>query len=598
MLDRKNYRHDPLYRIIEISDEIKFIEGSFKYLFDRLKKINNLGILPEIYEMARYPKYEHYLGTYHQVENLVECKKDMKEKYSEALRIAAIFMHTGHFPFTYATEKALILSSEVRNDNINNNVRKYIEDKLKLLFDEIDLEESVGEKIKKRLFSLKSYTSLYKYLSSSIFLGKWKKIKEKFNSEDSLKEIILKDMILEKNHGYKLLNLADKADYAQRDALYLGTVQIDISPKHLYMDIDALNNSSMIETKELINKNLEYLDERFYKNKKYSWFIRLYEKIVAALIQSKNFEIEFLEKYNDESFKRLITENITENKNEANLPDSWVKKADRLFQGDIEFELLFFLQHIYIEEDISSIEFEYELVSKKKSQKGLLNYPFKRNILLDIDYDEEVIFPEKKNKMTVGFYQKPCNNKLMPILNIIRNLRKYWAFSEVKKIKRGICRKLSYNDYIRFDSNIEDCLAKAIESIEKDDFDKGGFIKKFLKNLKEIKTFSKLWDNYHNKIWYYSLISEISSSNTTDEIYQMFAKRLLSIPIRLLQFKNNKDCLTTIENKIIKILRSEDFVEEKGDFFETLCFLKRITNENNVDFKFLINGLEDCCKTP
>lgn len=64
MSEKRDLWYDPLYRVVDVTEEISFIEGNFKGLFDRLKGINNLGLIPEVLEMAKYPKYEHHLGRY------------------------------------------------------------------------------------------------------------------------------------------------------------------------------------------------------------------------------------------------------------------------------------------------------------------------------------------------------------------------------------------------------------------------------------------------------------------------------------------------------------------------------------------------------
>ena len=76
MTGKRNFRYDPLYRVVDVTDEIQFIEGNAKTQFDRLKGIANLGILPEVLEMAKYPKYEHHLGTFYQINCLLDMKKD------------------------------------------------------------------------------------------------------------------------------------------------------------------------------------------------------------------------------------------------------------------------------------------------------------------------------------------------------------------------------------------------------------------------------------------------------------------------------------------------------------------------------------------
>jgi len=48
-----NYRHDPLYRIINNTLEMQMIEKNLRVYFERLKKINSLGLVPEIIEKAK-----------------------------------------------------------------------------------------------------------------------------------------------------------------------------------------------------------------------------------------------------------------------------------------------------------------------------------------------------------------------------------------------------------------------------------------------------------------------------------------------------------------------------------------------------------------
>ena len=59
MNEKNSFHYDPLYRVIDVTEEMRFIEGSFKKHYDRLKGISNLGIIPQLLGMAKYSKYEH-----------------------------------------------------------------------------------------------------------------------------------------------------------------------------------------------------------------------------------------------------------------------------------------------------------------------------------------------------------------------------------------------------------------------------------------------------------------------------------------------------------------------------------------------------------
>lgn len=292
MPERHDFRYDPLYRVIDETEEMRFVEGNLKLLFDRIKKINNLGIIPEVFGMAKYPKYEHELGTVHQINNLLDIADDdtIPIKYRGSLKLASLFLHLGHLPFTYSTERALLLASNLGDRSQENEIKKYVKKGIEKVLDKADFNGEKKEIILKDLFSLRMYKLLYKYFSGDVLIKNWSNLKDKFNLEDDALKTIIRDLIDTEDDGYKYLNLADKADFVQRDALYFGTVRLDISPKHLYGQFATYMPKFSISEEKLIESCLNYLTERFYNNHEIVWFSRLYEKILASLIISNNFK--------------------------------------------------------------------------------------------------------------------------------------------------------------------------------------------------------------------------------------------------------------------------------------------------------------------
>lgn len=303
MSGKEYLRYDPLYRVFDRTEEIRFVEGKFSFLFDRLKGINNLGIIPEILEMAKYPKYEHHLGTVFQVDCFLECA-DIKEKYHMPLKLSALFMHTGHLPSTYSTERALLIASTKRPKKDKNRVKEYIENRVRKVLQAVDLSDDEQKEHLQNIFSLKNYKSLYKYFSSEILLKNWKKVRNQFGLEDEKKKIIINNLIDSENDGYKYLELADKADFVQRDALYFGTVRLDISPKHLYGPglLGEESDFFSVDERKLLENSLDYLRERFCESDKARWVSGLLGKVVAYLVLNKNFKMKWLEKYDDPQF--------------------------------------------------------------------------------------------------------------------------------------------------------------------------------------------------------------------------------------------------------------------------------------------------------
>lgn len=160
------------------------------------------------------------------------------------------------------------------------------------------------------------------------------------NLDDDDLEIILKCLVEPEDVGYQRLQLADKADFVQRDALYFGTVRLDIAPKHLYSGLVSDAQDAGISEERLIDVNLQYLQEKFYDSDDIICFSRLYEKIVASLLVIEEFREDWLS-YDDDQFKRLICENLNKENKPENLEFALVDKAKALFDGNIIFDEVF-----------------------------------------------------------------------------------------------------------------------------------------------------------------------------------------------------------------------------------------------------------------
>jgi len=601
-MDKRTFRYDPLYRVIDETGELRNVEGSFKCLFDRLKRINNLGIIPEVFEMARYPKYEHGIGTFYQINSLLEVtpKNIIPDEYRKPLILAALFLHLGHFPYTYSTERALLLASNLGDRGKENKVKKYVKSKIEKVLNKMDFESEKKENILNNIFSLREYGLLHRYFSAEILMEKWNNLKNKINklSEKDLK-VIIGDLIDKKNNGYIYLNLADKADFVQRDALYFGTVRIDISPKHLYGGISKHNPSYSVSEEKLIEYSLNYLTERFYDNPSIVWFSRLYEKIVASLIISKKFKVEWLEKYNDAQFKRLICDGLDKNNKKSRLPSTWLKRAQDLFEKGITFDLLFELKDVFFQKEKDVIDIEYELIGKRESTKGLLIYPFDTGILLSIDYldSDRVIFKDIEpnyQAFSIRVFQNKSDRSLDKLLNVIRNLSHYLSFSHVNDVRKGLANLLSWTKKVRFSNeSVIHSISEILQSLESNEYNKGDFIGKYLKSISNIATFNELWYNFESKYVWKELIASYLKHSREDigkKVYEIFTKGILSLPVQLLQYKSTKRYLDKIYDKLLEKIPSDISVDKKGDFFEALVLIDKIRTKKGK-FQFFLNGM-------
>lgn len=603
MNEKHELRYDPLYRIIDETQEIRKVEGNFKSLFDRLRRINNLGLIPEVIEMARYPKYEHLLGTVYQINNLLEVADDntIPPNYQKPLIVASLFLHLGHSPYTYSTERSLILATNLGNRDEENEIKKYVKTKIEGVLNKVNIDDEKKRDILDDIFSLHDYKLLFKFFSAEILVKSYDKLKstiKEFNEGDL--EIIIRDLIDEDNDGYTYLSLADKADFVQRDALYFGTVRIDVSPKHLYSGLTRYNPSFSVSEEKLIEHNLDYLTERFYCNPSIDCFSRLYEKIVASLITSKNFKIDWLESYDDSQFKRLICDGMDKKNNRIQLPENWLKRAKKLFEKQIKFSLIFDLEDVSFEKEKDVIDIEYKLIGKKESEKGLLAYPFDKGVLLAIDYldkDKFLIHPNYQG-FSIRVFQDESKKSLTELLKIIKNLSHYLSFTHVEKIRESLAIQLSWTKEARFSNEAVILgIANAIRSLDKDSYKSGDFIERFLKALSNISTFNELWYNIENQLFWKEkiilLLKQQPKELEKEKIYEDFTRGLLSLPVRLLQYESTKRYLNQIYGTLLEKISSDTKNDVKGDLFEALLLIDKIRTKRGK-FQFFLNGMVVC----
>jgi len=383
MIITKNFRHDLLYRVIDETLEMQIIENIVKPSFDRLKKINSLGLLPEIIEMAKYSKYEHAIGSIYQINCLLDNDekdgiKRIDKKYYRPLKISAEFLHLGHFPYTYSTERALLLAFNVCDDEKimrdKERIKKKIEKSLHLL----DIDDKQKDEFTEKIFSMENYKFLYKVLSANLLLENWNKFYSKFKGEkliDSDKKIMVDNLININSDGFNYLFLTDMTDYVQRDALYFGTIKIDISPKHLYPKaLEDIKNVTAEE--ELLTQNLEYLKDAFYTAPQVLSFTQLYEKIVAAIIISPKFNSQWLSEYDDTSFRWLICEGKDSYNKKIGLPEEWIERADKLFKKQLSFDLVFRIKGVQLSKEKIMVDIEHGIKDQKNQKRSYYHIHF------------------------------------------------------------------------------------------------------------------------------------------------------------------------------------------------------------------------------
>jgi len=593
-------RYDPLYRVIDEVEELKKIEGYYRHAFDRLKNISNLGIIPRVLEMANYPKYEHSVGTVHQIHNLLELadNQSIPQKYHFPLRLGSIFLHTGHLPFTFSSERALLLACNLGERTKQNEVERYIRKRLENVFEAWDVDAGQEERITEKLLTLKTYKLLYRFLSADILIGCWGKIKSRLDAEENDIRIAIRNLVDQGNDGFQWLTLASKADYVQRDALYLGTVRIDISPRHLYGDLSEYSPQFSVNEEKLIEANLRYLKDRFYDDIDVVWFSRLYEKIIARFLISGKLEPNWLQDFNDSELERLIKDGVKPDGSTVRLSPKWTDRINDLFEGEFDYSEVFRLNNFLYPEDV--IELEYDLIGKRHSQKGLLEYPFSEGILLSLDYvrDDSVSFgdearvpvPPTHNAYEISLFKAKSSTQLLDSLKVIERLSDRASLRHNDELRQALSEELSWTGTARIDNNdVVVAIGKAIGLLEAEDDE---YVDSLVKEIRKIKTYSGIWNNHENILWWFQTKGD--GPDVADEVHDRYcryvARGILSLPVRLMQFKEPQACLKQIYLKLKELCNSDDLDLEKGDVFEALCLIDRII-EQRGSFQFFINGM-------
>ncbi|MEM9857224.1 MAG: HD domain-containing protein [Bacteroidota bacterium] len=110
-MNKKKIFNDPVYGFINIQSEIIFdiIEDP---IFQRLRRIKQLGLTDLIYPGALHTRFHHAIGAMHLMSKAINSLRskgiEISEQESEALQLAILLHDVGHGPFSHALEFSLL----------------------------------------------------------------------------------------------------------------------------------------------------------------------------------------------------------------------------------------------------------------------------------------------------------------------------------------------------------------------------------------------------------------------------------------------------------------------------------------------------------
>jgi len=601
MAIKNNFRYDPLYRIIDETQEMRIIEGHLKEKFKRLKKINSLGVIPEVIEMAKYAKYEHAYGTIHQINCLISIDGIIEKKHQLPLKISAQFLHLGHLPFTYSTERALILALNIGKKKHTELWKKEIEGKIEAISKLLGKSEDQKKELIEEIFLLKYIKIFHRIFSVDVLLSSWNKLEKKFDCDDTTLKEIVGNIIDYQSPGYNYLAVADKTDFVQRDALYFGTVKLDISPRHLYQNLSK-NILQVSQEEMLIDNNFFYLKNVFYKNEQITLFTRLYEKIVASLFISDQFQLKWALDYDDDSFKWLICQNKDKDNKKCHLPQEWIIRANDLFEKKFKFKLIFSLNDFYCPKTKTILDLESELMGIIDDNSKLFSYPFERSVLVSIDYDNEAsqyidneLYSDgyEWDTMSINVYQDEKNKDLTELLKILQNLSQNLSYSDAEYVQSGLGNLLSWTSQSEMrPHSITKRLAEIFEIIDNESPTEELFLIRLIKSLSSIDSFKMLWDNPDQTFLMDLITNSLKNYITKNpekklESYQRSIIDLLKLPIKNFQQESIYPFLDEIIKKIVEKIKITHAKNTRGEYFEALCVIEKIRNPQG-NFQILL----------
>lgn len=595
--------NDPLYRLIELPSLIDQIDGSFqKGLIGRLSDIRSLGMVAWSHGTAQYPKSEHRYGTIHQVNQMVEMDW-FPVMYRIPMLLSAAFLHTGHFPFTYASERAFLRAAG-QNDEAEEKVKQIIEK----VCTAIDNDES-AKGILTEFMDFKRRFELYRWFSawhllerqSAIFRilhsevkGNEEALIEAYEADDrqsvveNIYNIAVSNLVDRNSDGYKYLTAANKADYVQRDGLYFGTVRLDISARHLYR-ADFVPPTEEVDEWQLIERNLEYLRRRIYNAPISRAYGSLWEHLLGNFICGRDFRLEWLWKWTDDKLLRLVQEAST-GESRANYSETLIGWGNKYIDGEYSPRLLLHLKNICHEKS-SSEELEGELI--EASGRGKLQYPFKRHILLDCrNAERRLPVTEDRTYYDVALYLLKGLKRGRRLFECLGSLLRHYELGQLSAIQQSIGAILCGQETCRIDvSGVERAL---VEAMQQKCQHNGGFqdLYRLRDKLNDLQWFRSLRMHFQNHInlsivpWLIEQREGAKNRTVPRDGLRSFVNTFMALPRRGLSLSCVRDIIVNLENTLWSLYRGESETEN-GELFEAICLLERLLKGPRRDDKSL-----------
>lgn len=272
--NKGNIFNDPIYGFITISHEIIFQLIEHPY-FQRLRRINQLGLTHMVYAGAHHTRFHHAIGATQLMSKAIRTlrRKEIEISEEEELGVLiAILLHDiGHGPFSHA------------------------------------LEHSIVE-------------GIHHEAISSLFM---QKLNEEFDGKLSLAIEIFNDRY-HKKFLHQLVSSQldmDRLDYLQRDSFFSGVVEGNVSAERIIKMLTVVDDQLAVEAKGiysienfLIARRLMYWQVYLHKAVLSAEFLLMKILQRAKELARKNIELFTTPVFRDFIYNTYTIEDFAKNK--------------------------------------------------------------------------------------------------------------------------------------------------------------------------------------------------------------------------------------------------------------------------------------------
>ena len=228
-LNKKKIINDPVFGFINIQSELVFdlIEHP---IFQRLRRIKQLGLSFLVFPGANHTRFEHALGTVYLMRQAITALKikghEVTDEEAEAVTVAILLHDIGHAPFSHVLENTLV---EISHEEISL-----------LLMEELNRE-----------FSGKLD------LTIKIFKNQYKK---RF-----LHELVASQLDM------------DRLDYLSRDSFFTGVTEGQVGIERIIKMLNIVDDQLVVDVKAI------YSIEKFLIARRLMyWQVYLHKTVVSA----------------------------------------------------------------------------------------------------------------------------------------------------------------------------------------------------------------------------------------------------------------------------------------------------------------------------